>query len=75
MWTIVGGIPYLEVMATRERTAMNIYADIEMLKSVVEDLTNIQGEFDDREIDFSEAIARINSARATLSDITADIEQ
>ena len=53
---------------------MNIYAEIENLKGIAETLTDIQREFDDREIDLSEAIARINSARDTLSDIAADLE-
>ena len=53
---------------------MNIYAEIENLKGIAEILTDVQREFDDREIDFSEAIKRINSARDTLSDIAADLE-
>jgi len=53
---------------------MNIYAEIENLKGIAEILTDVQREFDDREIDLSEAIARINSARDTLSDIAADLE-
>lgn len=53
---------------------MNIYPDIEKLKGIVEDLNTIQAQFDDREIDFSEAIARINDARSTLSDVESDLE-
>lgn len=53
---------------------MNIYADIENLKGIAETLTDIQREFDDREIDLSEAIKRINYARDTLSDIAAELE-
>lgn len=52
---------------------MNIYADIENLKGVAETLTDIQREFDDREIDLSEAITRINDARDTLTDIVSDL--
>jgi len=54
---------------------MNIYPDIEKLKGVVQTLTAIQVEFDDREIDFSTAIDLINDARGTLEDVVADIEQ
>ena len=53
---------------------MNIYAEIENLKGIAETLTDIQREFDDREIDFSEAITRVNKARDILEDITADLE-
>jgi hypothetical protein len=53
---------------------MNIYADIENLKGIAETLTQIQRDLDDREIDFSEAIKRVNSARDILSDITAELE-
>jgi len=75
MWTIVSGIPYRGGIGTRTKgTAMNIYAEIENLKGIAEILTDVQREFDDREIDFSEAIKRINSARDTLSDIAADLE-
>ena len=75
MWTILGGMTYRERIGTRMKgTAMNIYAEIENLKGIAEILTDVQREFDDREIDLSEAIARINSARDTLSDIAADLE-
>lgn len=75
MWTIVGGMTYREVMAhERKEEAMNIYAEIENLKGIAEILTDIQREFDDREIDLSEAIARINKARDILEDITAELE-
>lgn len=53
---------------------MNIYADIEKLKGIAEDLTQIQREFDDREIDLSEAIKQINYARESLNDVAADLE-
>lgn len=53
---------------------MNIYAEIENLKGIAEILTDIQREFDDREIDLSEAITRINKARDILEDITSDLE-
>ena len=53
---------------------MNIYAEIENLKGIAETLTDIQREFDDREIDLSEAISRVNKARDILEDITADLE-
>jgi hypothetical protein len=75
MWTIIGGMTYRERIGKRTKgTAMNIYAEIENLKGIAETLTDVQREFDDREIDFSEAIKRINSARDTLSDIAADLE-
>ena len=75
MWTIVSGIPYGEVMAhERKEEAMNIYAEIENLKGIAETLTDIQREFDDREIDLSEAISRVNKARDILEDITSDLE-
>lgn len=58
----------------RKEEAMNIYAEIENLKGIAETLTDIQREFDDREIDLSEAISRVNKARDILEDITADLE-
>jgi hypothetical protein len=75
MWTIVGGMTYRDGHGTRTKgNAVNIYAEIENLKGIAEILTDIQREFDDREIDLSEAITRINKARDILEDITSDLE-
>ena len=75
MWTILTVIPYRDGHGKRTKgNAVNIYAEIENLKGIVETLTDIQRGFDDREVDLTDAIASINAARDTLSDITADLE-
>jgi hypothetical protein len=60
--------------ATTKGKAMNIYADIEKLKGIAEELTDIQRDFDERYVDLSEAIKRINYARESLTDVAADLE-